>query len=53
MLTKGATHFVGALTFSALTGHRAITDMWESAAAFEINHVEYARTLLSSSTHTT
>lgn len=42
ILTQAATRFVGPLTFSALTGHRAVTDMWSSAEAGEIGHVELA-----------
>ena len=40
ILTKSACRFVGPLSFSALTGHRAITDLWSSAQAGEIGHVE-------------
>jgi len=42
ILTKSACRFVGPLSFSALTGHRAITDLWSSAQAGEIGHVEWA-----------
>lgn len=42
ILTLSATRFVGPLTFSALTGHRAVTDMWSAAEAGEISHVELA-----------
>lgn len=42
ILTRSASRFVGPLSFSALTGHRAITDLWSQAAAGEIGHVEVA-----------
>ncbi len=42
MLTPSAQRFVGALTFSSLTGHRAVTDLWQQAEAGEIGHVEWA-----------
>ena len=42
VLTPSATRFVGALSFSAITGNRAITNLWASAEAGEIGHVELA-----------
>ena len=42
ILTAAATRFVGPLTFSALCGHRAVTDMWSTAEMGEIGHVELA-----------
>lgn len=42
VVTSAATRFVGAMTFSALCGHRAITDLWGQAEAGEIGHVEVA-----------
>lgn len=42
VLTQGASRFVGAMSFSALTGQRAITDMWSAAEGGEIGHVELA-----------
>ncbi len=42
VLTAAATRFVGPLTFSALCGHRAVTDLWAQAEAGEIGHVELA-----------
>jgi phosphopantothenoylcysteine decarboxylase/phosphopantothenate--cysteine ligase len=42
MLTRSATRFIGPLTLSSLTGHRAVTDMWSQAEAGEIGHVEWA-----------
>ncbi|OGQ90154.1 MAG: hypothetical protein A2289_19840 [Deltaproteobacteria bacterium RIFOXYA12_FULL_58_15] len=42
MLTAAGARFVGPLTFSALTGNRAVTDMWSASEAGEINHVELA-----------
>jgi phosphopantothenoylcysteine decarboxylase/phosphopantothenate--cysteine ligase len=42
ILTANATRFVGAMTFSAMTGHRAVVDLWANAQAGEIGHVELA-----------
>ena len=42
VLTQSASRFVGPLSFSALTGHRAITSLWSSAQSGEIGHVEMA-----------
>jgi len=42
ILTRNATRFVGAMTFSALTGHRAVVDLWAHARGGEIGHVELA-----------
>jgi phosphopantothenoylcysteine decarboxylase / phosphopantothenate---cysteine ligase len=42
VLTPSACRFVGPLTFSALSGHRAVVDLWTSGAAGEIGHVELA-----------
>lgn len=42
VLTRSASRFVGALSFSALTQNRAVTDLWTSAQAGEIGHVEWA-----------
>ena len=33
MLTPSATRFIGPLTLSSLTGHRAVTDLWTQAEA--------------------
>jgi phosphopantothenoylcysteine decarboxylase/phosphopantothenate--cysteine ligase len=43
ILTASGARFVGPLTFSALTRHRAIVDMWSASEAGEISHVEIAR----------
>jgi phosphopantothenoylcysteine decarboxylase/phosphopantothenate--cysteine ligase len=45
VLTRGATRFVGAMSFSALSGHRAITDMWSAAEHGEIGHVELSHNI--------
>lgn len=42
VLTRGAARFVGALSFSALAGRRAVCDLWSAAEAGEIGHVELA-----------
>ena len=42
VLTKSACRFVGPLSFSTLSGNRAVTDLWSSAQAGEIGHVEWA-----------
>ena len=49
VMTKGAQRFVQPLTFSALTGHRVITSLWESSeredpGALPIEHIELAQT---------
>ena len=36
VLTRGATRFVAPLTFSALSGHRAVTSLWAPAEAGQI-----------------
>ncbi|MEO0814088.1 MAG: flavoprotein, partial [Myxococcota bacterium] len=42
VLTRGAQRFVGAMSFSALAGRRAICDLWSAAEAGEVGHVETA-----------
>jgi len=42
VLTRGATRFVAPLTFSALSGRRAVTSLWAPAEAGQIGHVELA-----------
>ena len=39
VMTKSATRFIGPVTFSGLTGHAAVTDLWASDYAGEV-HVE-------------
>ena len=39
IMTQNATQFVGAVTFSALTGHQVITSMWDEPREYEIAHV--------------
>ncbi|MDR1164674.1 MAG: bifunctional phosphopantothenoylcysteine decarboxylase/phosphopantothenate--cysteine ligase CoaBC [Deltaproteobacteria bacterium] len=41
-MTRAATRFVAPLTFEALTGERAVADMWESSPK-EIAHVAWAQ----------
>jgi phosphopantothenoylcysteine decarboxylase/phosphopantothenate--cysteine ligase len=42
VLTPAATRFVGPMSFSALTGHRAVVDLWESAKMGSVGHVDMA-----------
>lgn len=42
ILTQAAARFVGPLSFSVLSGERAITDLWTAAEAGEVGHVELA-----------
>jgi len=42
ILTQAATRFVAPLSFSILSGHRAVVDMWSASEAGEVNHVELA-----------
>lgn len=39
VMTRNAREFVGPLTFSSLTGNRAITGMFESPVQWEIDHI--------------
>lgn len=39
ILTENACRFIGAATFTNLTGHKAITDMWTDAPEEEIGHI--------------
>lgn len=41
ILTRGATHFVGAATFEGITGRRCHTEVWEDVA--DDTHVELGR----------
>lgn len=42
VLTASAQRFIGPLTFSAICGRPAVTDMWSAAEGGEIGHVEIA-----------
>lgn len=42
ILTRAATRFVGPMTFSALAGRAAVTDLWTPATQGEVGHVELA-----------
>ncbi|MBC7793279.1 MAG: bifunctional 4'-phosphopantothenoylcysteine decarboxylase/phosphopantothenoylcysteine synthetase, partial [Clostridia bacterium] len=42
ILTRAAARFVGPLSFSVLSGERAVTDLWSAAEAGEVGHVELA-----------
>lgn len=42
VLTRSAMRFVAPLSFSAISGHPTITDMWTAAEAGEVSHVETA-----------
>ncbi len=43
VLTEGATHFVGAATFQALSGNPVRTSLWDPAAEAAMGHIELAR----------
>ena len=38
-MTAAAQHFIGPLTFQALTGRRVLTDQWQSADPSDIQHI--------------
>ena len=42
VMTEHATHFVGPVTFRALTGNPVITGLWEEPREYEITHVSLA-----------
>ena len=42
-MTEGATHFVGATTFQALSGETVRTSLWDPAAEAAMGHIELAR----------
>ncbi len=42
ILTRSATRFVAPLSFSVLSGQRAVTDLWTAAEQGEVGHVELA-----------
>lgn len=42
ILTRSACRFIGPLTLSILTGHRAETDLWSAAEGGRVPHVEVA-----------
>lgn len=41
--TEGATHFVGAATFQALSGRPVRSSLWDEAAEAAMSHIELAR----------
>ncbi|NII10593.1 bifunctional phosphopantothenoylcysteine decarboxylase/phosphopantothenate--cysteine ligase CoaBC [Oleiagrimonas sp. C23AA] len=43
VMTEGATHFVTATTFQALSGHPVRTALWDAAAEAAMGHIELAR----------
>ncbi|HEX7338474.1 MAG TPA: bifunctional phosphopantothenoylcysteine decarboxylase/phosphopantothenate--cysteine ligase CoaBC [Rhodanobacteraceae bacterium] len=43
VMTQGATHFVGAATFQALSGQPMHTSLWDDTAAMGMGHIELAR----------
>ncbi len=43
VMTAGATHFVGAASFQALSGQPVHTSLWDSSAAMGMGHLELAR----------
>ena len=42
-MTEGATHFVGATTFQALSGETVRSSLWDPAAEAAMGHIELAR----------
>src|SRR5690606_29456002 len=42
-MTEGATHFVGATTFQALSGESVRGSLWDPAAEAAMGHIELAR----------
>ena len=42
IMTEAATHFVGPLTFSSLSGNPVVTDMFAEPAKWEVEHVALA-----------
>ena len=42
-MTEAATHFVGAATFQALTGHPVFTDQWDTRIENGMAHIELSR----------
>src|SRR5215475_10980362 len=45
VMTRGATAFVGPLTFEAITQRRVITDQFEAGANADIEHIAIASTI--------
>jgi phosphopantothenoylcysteine decarboxylase/phosphopantothenate--cysteine ligase len=45
MMTRAACHFVGPLTFEAITRRRVITDQFEAGANADIEHIQIASTI--------
>jgi phosphopantothenoylcysteine decarboxylase/phosphopantothenate--cysteine ligase len=43
VMTEGAQHFVGALTFQALSGRPVRTNLWDASAEAAMGHIELAR----------
>lgn len=43
VMTEGATHFVGAATFQALSGRPVRSSLWDEAAEAAMSHIELAR----------
>jgi phosphopantothenoylcysteine decarboxylase/phosphopantothenate--cysteine ligase len=43
VMTKGATHFVGATTFQALSGEPVRVSLWDEGAEAAMGHIELAR----------
>ena len=43
VMTEGATHFVGAATFQALSGQPVRTSLWDHQAEAAMSHIELAR----------
>lgn len=43
VMTQGATHFVGAATFQALSGQAVRVSLWDASAEAAMGHIELAR----------
>lgn len=43
IMTQNATQFIAPLTFETLTGHKCITDTFDRAFEFQVNHISLAK----------
>lgn len=43
VMTPAATHFVGPITFQAVSGHPVRLDLWDTQAEAGMSHIEFAR----------
>jgi phosphopantothenoylcysteine decarboxylase / phosphopantothenate---cysteine ligase len=51
VMTEGATHFVSATTFQALSGQPVRTSLWDAEAEAAMGHIELARWAASPAPH--